>query len=160
MDEMNSILARIQGRRVYIDANVFVYFLEKHEQYFEVVLPFFQLFSQGLSLAYTGDAAVAEVLYKPYQADDLFRVNEFKAFFGDEEFMTVLPHTTKVFELTAEIAPKQKMKLIDALHYSTALMAGCQFILTNDAGFKSTANIEIIQLRALLWGNTATTSHT
>ena len=71
MVEMNAILARIQGRRVYIDANVFVYFLEKHEQYFEVVLPFFQLFSQGLSLAYTGDAAVAEVLYKPYQADDL-----------------------------------------------------------------------------------------
>ena len=159
---MNAILARIQGRRVYIDANVFVYFLEKHEQYFEVVLPFFQLFSQGLSLAYTGDAAVAEVLYKPYQADDLFRVNEFKAFFGDEEFMTVLPHTTKVFELTAEIAPKQKMKLIDALHYSTALMAGCQFILTNDAGFKSKSNtnIEVIQLRELRRGNTATTSHT
>ena len=100
-------------------------------------------------MAYTGDAAVAETLYKPYQVDDLVRVSEFKAFFSDDEFITVLPHTTKVFELTAEIAPKQKMKMIDALHYSTAIMAGCQFLLTNDAGFTSNSRIEVIQLREL-----------
>lgn len=150
MDKINLILARIQGQRVYIDTNIFVYFLEKHDQYFDLVLPFFQLFNQGLSLAYTGDAAVAETLYKPYQADDLFRVNEFKAFFNDDEFITVLPHTTKIFDLAAEIAAKQNMKLIDALHYSTALVAGCQFILTNDAGFISNSRIEVIQLRELL----------
>ncbi len=102
-------------------------------------------------MAYTGDAAVAETLYKPYQADDLLRVNEFnKAFFSDDEFITVLPHTTKIFELTAEIALKQRMKLTDALHYSTALVAGCQFILTNDAGFTSNSRIEVIQLRDFL----------
>ncbi len=150
MDKINVMLARIQGQRVYIDTNIFVYFLEQHDQYFDLVLPFFQLFNQGLSLAYTGDAAVAETLYKPYQADDLLRVNEFKAFFSDDEFITVLPHTTKIFELTAEIAPKQKMKLIDALHYSTALAAGCQFILTNDAGFTSNSRIEVILLRELM----------
>lgn len=150
MDKISLTLARIHGRRVYIDTNIFVYFLEKHDYYFDLVLPFFQLFNQGLSLAYTGDAVVAETLYKPYQADDLLRVNAFKAFFSDDEFITVLPHTTKIFELTAEIAPKQKMKLIDALHYSTALAAGCQFLLTNDAGFTSNARLEVIQLRDLV----------
>lgn len=149
MDTINTVLARIQGQRVYIDTNIFVYFLEKHDHYFDLVLPFFQLFNQGVSLAYTGDAAVAETLYKPYQVDDLLRVNEFKAFFGDDEFITVLPHTTKVFELAAEIAPKQKMKMIDALHYATAMMAGCQFLLTNDTGFTSNARMEVIQLREL-----------
>ncbi len=149
MDKIKLMLARVQGQRVYIDTNIFVYFLEKHDHYFDLVLPFFQLFNQGLSLAYTGDTAVAETLYKPYQVDDVLRVNEFKAFFSDDEFITVLPHTTKVFELTAEIAPKQKMKLIDALHYATALAAGCQFLLTNDAGFTSSSRIEVIQLRDL-----------
>ena len=147
MDKISTALARIQGQRVYIDTNIFVYFLERHEQYFDVVLPFFQLFNEGRSLAFTGDAAVAETLYKPYQVDDLLRVSEFKTFFSDDEFITVLPHTTKVFELTAEIAPKQRMKMIDALHYSTAIMAGCQFLLTNDAGFQSSPRIEVIQLR-------------
>lgn len=96
MDKISSIIARIQGQRVYIDTNIFVYFLEQHEQYFDVVLPFFQLFNEGRSLAYTGDAAVAEVLYKLYQVDDLLRVNEFKSFFDDDEFICAATHDQSV----------------------------------------------------------------
>ena len=56
-------------------------FLERHERYFDVVVAFFQLFDEGASLAYTGDAAVAETLYQPYQVDDVVRVSEFRSFF-------------------------------------------------------------------------------
>jgi predicted nucleic acid-binding protein len=76
MGKLDSILSRIQGRRVYLDTNAFIYFLDKHDVYFDVVLPFFQLFNEGLSFAYTGDAAVTETLYKPYELNDPFRVNE------------------------------------------------------------------------------------
>jgi predicted nucleic acid-binding protein len=150
MEKITSVLERIKGKRVYIDANIFVYFLDGSAMYFDTVLPFFQQFNDGLSFAYTGDAAVTEVLYKPYQLDDIVRINEFKAFFANEEFITILPHTTQVFEITAELAPKRKMKMIDALHYATALMAGCPFILTNDDGFTSNAQIEVIQLKDIL----------
>lgn len=150
MDKLTAILASVQGKRVYLDTNVFIYFLDKHDLYFDVVLPFFQLFNEGLSFAYTGDAAVTETLYKPYELNDSIRVNEFKAFFADDELLTVLPHSTKIFELTAEIAPKYKMKLIDALHYSTAIYSGCQFILTNDKGFISSEHIEVIRIKDLL----------
>ncbi len=154
MGKINPALAdtleRIKGQRVYIDTNIFIYFLERHEQYFDSVAPFFQLFSDGLSLAYTGDAVVAETLYKPYQIDDALRISEFKAFFGDEEFITVLPHTKKVFELAAELSPKRGMKLIDALHYATAALAGCRFMLTNDLGFKSSDSLEVIHLSSLV----------
>ena len=147
---MADALERVKGQRVYIDTNIFIYFLERHEQYFDAVVPFFQAFSDGLSLAYTGDAVVAETLYKPYQIDDSIRISEFKAFFGDEEFITVLPHTKKVFELAAELAPKRGMKLIDALHYATAALAGCKFIFTNDLNFKSSDSLEVIYLSTLV----------
>ena len=62
MDKLTAILARVQGKRVYLDTNVFIYFLDRHDLYFDVVLPFFQLFNEGLSFAYTGDAAVTETL--------------------------------------------------------------------------------------------------
>lgn len=143
------VLERVKGQRVYVDTNIFIYFLERHERYFDSVAPFFQAFSDGVSLAYTGDAVVAETLYKPYQIDDALRVSEFKTFFSDDEFITVLPHTKKVFELAAELSPKRGMKLIDALHYATAILAGCKFILTNDQGFKSNDHVEVIQLEAL-----------
>ncbi len=149
MDKINAVLSRIQGQRVYVDTNIFVYFFEQHERYFDAVVLFFKLFNSGLSLAYTGDAVVAEILYRPYQLNDMVRVSEIKIFFGDAEMITVLPHSTKVFELAAELSPKRGMKLIDALHYATAAIAGCSFILTNDAGFSSGGEIEVIYLNDL-----------
>jgi predicted nucleic acid-binding protein len=150
MDKITHTLSRIRGQRVYVDTNVFIYFLERHDRYFESVVPFFQLFNDGLSIAYTGDAVVAETLYKPYQVNDTLRVSEFKEFFSNDEFITVLPHTKKVFELAAELSPKRGMKLIDALHFATAALAGCKFILTNDQGFTSSESMEVILLDDLL----------
>lgn len=150
MDKITHTLSRKRGQRVYVDTNIFIYFLERHDRYFESVVPFFQLFNDGLSLAYTGDAVVAETLYKPYQVNDTLRVSEFKEFFSNDEFITVLPHTKKIFELAAELSPKRGMKLIDALHYATAALAGCKFILTNDQGFTSSESMEVILLDDLL----------
>jgi predicted nucleic acid-binding protein len=150
MESIAGVLARMQGQRVYVDTNIFIYFLEQHDRYFNAVLPFFEQFNARQALAHTGDAVVAETLYKPYQADDALRVSEFKEFFAQEEFITVLPHTKKVFELAAELSPKRGMKLIDALHYATAVLAGCKFFLTNDQGFATSQAIEVIQLSALV----------
>lgn len=145
---MSAVFSRIRGQRVYVDTNIFIYFLEQHERYFDAVLPYFELFNAGLALAYTGDAVVAETLYKPYQLDHALLVSEFKAFFAQDEFITVLPHNKRAFELAAELSPKRSMKLIDALHYATATLAGCKFLLTNDKAFVSSDALEVIQLSA------------
>jgi predicted nucleic acid-binding protein len=42
------------------------------------------------------------------------------------------------------------MKFADALHYATALKAGCKFFITNDTGIRSTAELEVILLKDLL----------
>jgi predicted nucleic acid-binding protein len=51
-----------------------------------------------------------------------------------------------VFELAAELSPKRAMKLINALHYATAAISGCKFLLTNDRGFASVESLEVIHL--------------
>lgn len=77
-------------------------------------------------------------------------MSEFKEFFSNDEFITVLSHTKQYFELAAELSPKRGMKLIDALHYATAALAGCTFILTNDQGFASVDSMEVIHLADLV----------
>lgn len=51
MDKIGDILERIRGQRIYVDTNIFIYFLERNERYFDYVVPFFQLFNDGLSIA-------------------------------------------------------------------------------------------------------------
>ena len=80
MDKIDKVLARVRGQRVYVDTNIFIYFLDRHDRYFDSVVPFFQLFSDGLSVAYTGDAVVAETLYRPYQVNDTLRVASLRNF--------------------------------------------------------------------------------
>lgn len=91
----------------------------------------------------------AETLYKPHQINDALSASEFKAFFNNDEFITSLPHTKDVFELSAELAPKRGMKPSGALHYATAALAGCKFISAKDNGFASSDAIEVTHIEGL-----------
>jgi predicted nucleic acid-binding protein len=62
----------------------------------------------------------------------------------------VVGHENEYYDTAALLAGKQGMKLLDAIHYVTALQNNCQFIITNDRGFKSSETLEVIQLEDLL----------
>lgn len=140
----------MRGKRVYMDTNIFIYFLEQSEDYYECIAPIIEACEAGKFIGYTGDVAVAETMIQPYREDNLSLVANFKAFFATENFLSIQSHDAAIFDLAAQLRAKRGMKLIDALHYATALKAGCSFLLTNDSGIKSDALIEVIAINALL----------
>ena len=46
MGKIAPVLQKLQGQRIYIDANVFIYFLEKSPVYFPVVADLFSACAQ------------------------------------------------------------------------------------------------------------------
>ncbi|MDD5319976.1 MAG: type II toxin-antitoxin system VapC family toxin [Methylococcales bacterium] len=150
MGEIAALLARMCGKRVYMDTNVFIYFLEQSEGYYEIVAPIIEACEAGKFMGYTGDVAVAETMIQPYRQDNLSLVANFKAFFATENFLSIQSHDAAIFDFAAQLRAKRGMKLIDALHYATALKAGCSFFLSNDAGIKSDAIMEVIAINTLL----------
>lgn len=77
------------------------------------------------------------------------KIAQFKAFFGLEGFLTVHSHTAQTFDLAAQCAATQNMRLRDALHLATALQSGCRFLITNYAGIKSSDEIKVIHVKVL-----------
>ena len=150
MGKIAALLARMSGKRVYMDTNIFIYFLEQREGYFECVAPIIEACEAGKFIGYTGDVAVAETMIQPYREDNLSLVANFKAFFASENFLSIQSHDAAIFDLAAQLRAKHGMKLIDALHYATALKAGCSFFLSNDAGIKSDTLMEVIAINTLL----------
>jgi len=149
MGKIDDAIARMAGHRVYLDTNVFVYFLDRNPDYFSVVAPIIEAIDSGLIIGYTGDAAIAETLVKPYQTDNPALAASFKAFFSTEDFLSIQSHDAGTFDLAAQLRAKRGLKFIDALHYATAIQAGCKFFLTNDGGIQSSDVLEVISVKIL-----------
>ena len=150
MGTVSALLAKLKGQRVYIDANYLIYFLDRTEPYFDVVAPIFQACDQGNFMGFTGDAAVCEVMVYPYRNKSPSEIARGKSLFARQDFLTVLRHDADSFDLAAQIRAGSNMRMIDALHYATALQAGCRYLLTNDHDFKSGTTLEVISIRSLI----------
>jgi predicted nucleic acid-binding protein len=150
MGKVEKLLTKLQGQRVYIDANYLIYFLDRHKDYIDIVSPIFQSCDKGEFLGFTGDAAVSEVMVHPYRSKTPSEIARGKSLFTREGFLTILHHDADAFDLTAQLRATSTMRMLDALHYATALRAGCRFMLTNDRDFKSTSALEVISISTLV----------
>jgi len=150
MGKIEALLARLGAQRVYLDSKVFIYFLDRNPVYFPLVAPLLEAIDGGDIIGVTGDAAVAEVMVRPYQTGDPTLVAGIKSFFGTAGFLSVRSHDTAAFDLAAQLRARHGMKFIDALHVATAINAECRFLITNDGDFRSQVAIEVIGLRGLL----------
>lgn len=149
MGAVGALLDRLAGQRVYLDTNVFIYFLEQNANYFESVAAIIEACAAGKFIGYTGDVTLSETLVQPYRNDNAALVANIKAFFATENFLSIQPHDSATFDLAAQLRAKRGMKLIDALHYATALNAGCSFFISNDAGIKSDGLIEVVSIKSV-----------
>ena len=61
MGKVDALLAKIQGQRIYFDANFLIYFFDKTEPYIIVVSQIILACDRNEVFGCTGDAAVAEV---------------------------------------------------------------------------------------------------
>ena len=150
MGKVAALLTRMRGQRVYIDANYLIYFFDKRAPQFDIVAPIFVACDAGEFVGFTGDAAVAEVMVHPYRSMSAAEIARGKAFFSRDDFINVLRHDSSVFDTAAQLRATSSMKMLDALHYATALQAGCRFLLTNDGDFKTSKQIEVVSVQSLL----------
>jgi predicted nucleic acid-binding protein len=148
MGTIAETLKRLQGHKVYLDTNVFIYFLDRNPDYFPLVAPLIEAVESGLIIGCTGEVTIAEILVKPYQSGNLELVASIKAFFIMENFLTISPHDAETFDLAAQSRAKYNQKFIDALHYATAIRGGCTFFITNDSGIRSGKSLDVILLSA------------
>ncbi len=150
MGQIIGMLHALRGHRVYVDTNVFIYFLERHPDFClaedPVILAIHAKEFQGM----TGEIAVAETMVGPYRKNNPVLVANARSFFEAKDFLTVLPHDKVIFDYAAQLRARQRMKFVDAVHIATAIHAACRFFVTNDKTIRSVDNLNILQLTSLL----------
>lgn len=143
-----SVIEKLGGQRVYIDTNVFIYFLSHHPVWFEASARIINACAESRIFGFTGDAAVAEAMVGAYKHADPNLATQFKQFFSQKNFLTIAKHDAQIFDLAAQLVARGEVKFIDALHMATAMQNQCPYFVTNDKGIRSGTKLRVVQLDA------------
>jgi len=139
---------QLHGKRVYFDANIFIYLLEHHPDLGEVCLSIVQSAVDKELDGYSGDLVFAELLVKPLKENNARAVQAVKDLFTNDTRIELLPHTKTAFITAAHLRANYKIKLPDALHIATAIENHMDVFLTNDREIPAMREITVLQLPA------------
>lgn len=142
-------IEELRGRRLYVDANVFIYFLDGSTRWSAPATSILTAAREGALSAVTGEAAVAEVMAGPYRTRDQMLIRSTREFFGLPGFVEVVGHTAQAWDDAAMLRGSADVPFIDALHLATAALARCDAIITNDDRMRSALGVDAIPLREI-----------
>ena len=134
---------------VYLDANGFIYSVERVEPYRTLLEPMWQQARAGEFDVASSDITVLETLVKPLREGDEVVEMLLRSMFDAQE-VSLIPATRELWEDAARIRADTGLKTPDALHAATALRAGCALFVTNDTDFRRVEGLPIVVLDDLI----------
>lgn len=144
-----AILNGFHAKRIYLDANIFIYLHERLDEYAELLDALTEKFDSGKSQALTSELSLLEILVKPIKdkREDLQQI--YKSAFSSEGSLTVCAINRPVLVKAAEIRADGNLKLPDAIHASTAIIEQCDAFLSRDQDYKKVPGLNFISLDSL-----------
>ena len=136
-------LNKINGKKIALDTVVFIYTLEGNLEFGDCAKTIFEAIEQG-KCSYAKDLVLAELMVKPLREGKPNIAEEYASELPNFPNLTFLLPTRDIITSAAKLRGKTNLKIIDALHLATAIEAGCQIFITNDAGMQcNISNIDI-----------------
>ena len=143
---MTDLTYLVTGNKVYIDSNMFIYQFEKLDGFAErAAMLFSEVEIQGGRLV-TSELTIAECCYRPAGDGNGLLLSAYQDFFEESGEVELVLLSGSLVKRAALIGALLGLKLLDAIHYVSALDAGCTHFLTGDKAFKSSSELRVVQL--------------
>jgi predicted nucleic acid-binding protein len=135
-----------QGSAVYVDSNIFIYYVEELPGYLEKCSAMFSNLDEHGARILTSELTIAECLYRPARDANAGLIGVYEEFFGSTGDIHLIPLTGVIAKRAANSGGRLGLKLLDAMHYESALEAGCNVLLTADRKFKSSPTLRVLHI--------------
>ena len=136
-------------RLVGFDTPPFIYFVERHPTYVAVLHRVFQRMNAGLLDGITSVITLAEVLVHPKRTGDQQLEEVCKELLLRGQGLRVLAIDPAIADVAADLRARYTIRTPDALQIASALVAGCQVFLTNDADLRRVTELRVLTLDEL-----------
>ncbi len=138
------LLSDLEGRRIYLDTNVFIYALNGFPAYVPAMRELFDAVESGGVSAATSELTLAELLVIPFRRGNVEEEKRCRMILRQRTNFSLLPVNVNVLEATARLrAELPEMHTPDAIHVATAQLAVCDVFLTNDHRLKGVSGVKI-----------------
>ena len=135
--------------RVYVDTSPVIYSVEKHADYWQILVSLWQSLKSGEIKVITSELTLLETLVQPIRQNNKILIAAYEALLTKTE-IELFPITLDILRESANLRASENLKTPDAIHAATAAAANCQYLLTNDPAFKRIQTLDVIVLSNLL----------
>ena len=125
-------IERFIGDRVYLDTNVFIYFVEGHPLFADALRDLFVAIDEGSIAATTSELTLAEVMVKPIAMSRPDIAAEYAALLARGSAIDVRPIDRATLLRGAELRAQFGGRAFDAIHVASAERANSDYILSED----------------------------
>ncbi len=143
------LISRLQGQRVYVDANAFIFFVEAHPVFGARAKLAFDASDQGALTLVTSDMTLAEVLVVPLRSARMGLVLLYENLLAPKIGMESIMVSRPILRHSAELRASLGLKMIDAIHAATALAVGCAWFLSEDRAIRLPQGIQHVRVTDL-----------
>jgi predicted nucleic acid-binding protein len=135
--------------KVYLDTSPIIYSVEKHADYWQLLTTLWQSLKEGEIEVYTSELTLLETLVQPIKQNNQTLISAYESLLTTTE-INLLPISLDILRESANFRAIQNLKTPDAIHAATAFSANCDYLITNDDGFKRVSNINVIILSEVI----------
>lgn len=131
------------------DTPPFIYFVERHPSYRDVLREIFRRVDAGIIAGYCSIITLTEVLTKPTESGNTQLAREYRSLLLRSRNFTSLPIGAEIAEQAADLRARYHLRTPDALQLAAAIQVGCQAMITNDLTFQRVTDLRTIVLDQL-----------
>jgi predicted nucleic acid-binding protein len=139
-----AVTVEISGE-IYLDSNVFIYAMEGSDRYRRAVEILLEK-TGGRFVSTTSELTIGECLIGAASPQ---LIALYLDLLNDGETVRTWPITRSIIESAAELGRELGVKLADAIHIATALVAGCTVFVSNDRRLRLPPELRKLDLRDL-----------
>ena len=144
------LLDEIEGTRIYLDTNIFIYAVEGFDRFEEEISTLFSAVDRGKIEAITSELTLAEALVKPFEKGSERYQQIYREALQDRASFHLLSITRSLLVESARLRALTGLRLPDAIHLATAREAGCSTLVTNDDDFEGTSEMNVVMLSEVI----------
>lgn len=145
--KISAALTNVQ--RLYIETAPLIYYVEEHPTYVARMDAIIATLEKASIVAISSVIILTEVLPQPIKLGNTLLEEEYHNILLHSDGFMLLSVIAQIAETAADLRARYNLRTPDALHVATAMVAHCDALLTNDAGFKRVTEITILVLDEL-----------